>query len=395
MLSKTALPCGRSRLSSVHSPTHLLLLLPRRGNDPSSARQARGLSQMTDSKDRGKSIFDSDESAWDHVFKDLDTASKDLLATPVPERRRKPPRRQQMTALEMSAFGEMFDMVFHAVSDGNGMPSASSSNQVSTIGVGRRHSAEVSDLALHLRHRSRTAKWTSEADEELDRKKEEMDLCNTDRELLEWAVREVFGDSQRYEKQARSSERQSLQPAQLQPSSYPHLIATLMRTFRDKYADPYLALAMFDHARHLSIASYVFGCTHHAYNELIETRWRCFRDLRGVCDALEEMRVNGIELNNKTRSLAELVRREVGERNLWEEETSVGSGEVWEMVERIERLTATRSQRPDKQRKKLLPTAELWKQEALQESTGAKDMWEFSRWTEESSSQSMLSGVLP
>ena len=63
-----------------------------------------------------------------------------------------------------------------------------------------------------------------------------------------------------------------------------------MRSFRDKYKDPHLALAMFDHARNLSIASFVFGCTTPAYNELLETRWRCFRDLRGVADALDDVR---------------------------------------------------------------------------------------------------------
>ena len=73
-----------------------------------------------------------------------------------------------------------------------------------------------------------------------------------------------------------------------------------MRTFRDKYANPHLALALFAHARRLSVLSFVCGCTTPAYNELLETRWACFRDLKGVCDALEEMKTNGVETNGGT-----------------------------------------------------------------------------------------------
>src|SRR6267154_1374361 len=51
-----------------------------------------------------------------------------------------------------------------------------------------------------------------------------------------------------------------------------------------------------------------------AYNELIETRWTYFRDLKGVHDALEEMRVNGVEPDGRTKKLVEKLRREVGAR---------------------------------------------------------------------------------
>ncbi|KAG1813778.1 hypothetical protein EV424DRAFT_1415537, partial [Suillus variegatus] len=112
-----------------------------------------------------------------------------------------------------------------------------------------------------------------------------MELCDTDQQLLEWAMREVFGQSRQYEERARNaiakSEEQHQhapgptptsnvsanananpppQPASMHPT-YPYLIAHLMRSFRDKYHDPHLALSIFDYARHLSIPSYVFGCT--------------------------------------------------------------------------------------------------------------------------------------
>jgi hypothetical protein len=274
-----------------------------------------------------------------------------------------------MTAHEVNAFGMMFDMIFKTISPDTNDPSAGpSSGEIPTPGFDKTEIGEFAELALNLRRHSRNIKWTSEADQELDRKKEQMDLCSTDQELLQWTVREVFGESQRYQNFARKSKpamQHTQETTYLQPPSYPYLIATLMRTFRDKYADPYLALSIFDHARHLSVASYVFGCTVHAYNELVETRWRCFRDLRGVCNALEEMRVNGIEMNSKTRALVELVRREVGERNIWPEEGSVENGELWELVGRIERLSATQPSRLDKSNRKSPSVLESWKQEAL------------------------------
>ena len=238
-----------------------------------------------------------------------------------------------MTAREINAFDEMFHLIFNAVSDQKEKKSGS----IPEVGIGRaptKTGSHVNDFLSKMRGHSKRVKWSEQANEELDRKKEEMLLCDTDHQLLEWAMREVFGESKRYEEIAQEAIKavvagKELETMpQLQPAIYPHLVANLIRTFRDKYRDPHLALSMFDHARHLSIPSYVFGCTTPAYNELIETRWRCFRDLKGVHDALEEMTVNGVDANNQTRKLLEEVRRQVGERNNWEEEAELGSGEV-------------------------------------------------------------------
>lgn len=298
-------------------------------------------------------------------------------------------RRYEMTTREASAFGDMFDIVFQAVQEND-------STQTRLwdplgAGIGTRHS-EIQDLAHRLRQHSKNVKWTTEADQELDRKKEEMALCDTDYQLLDWATREVFGGSQIRPEDAHSSSSEDSQkrPIQIPSPSYPHLLALLMRTLRDKYSDPHLAAAIFDRARSLSIASYVFGCTTPVYNEVIETRWRCFRDLRGVCEALAEMRVNGVEMDTRTRNLAETVRREVGERNLWDD--NAGShGEVWELISRIERLTATETQRHvDKSSKPWNRSAEQWKNwgPAATEKSEDRDRsngrheWEFGNWEE-------------
>ena len=300
---------------------------------------------------RSNSLFSSNGSAWDHIFEDIpSTPPVDLkpMRAPRPSNSSPRPRRQTMTAREISAFDDMFNMIFNAASERKNQ--AHQATQGASIGAVpvTAPGSDVGDLYTRLRKHSRV-RWTSDEDAELDKKKEQMELCESDQDLLEWAMREVFGESKRYEEaawkaaqaaaKANAGVADKLLPV-LQPPSYPHVLALLMRTFRDKYKDPNLALSMFDHARHLSIPSYVFGCTTPAYNELITTRWQCFRDLRGVCETLEEMRVNGVMPDAKTRALVEALRREVGERNLWVEESELGSGEVWSMLNRIEKLVA-------------------------------------------------------
>ncbi|KAG1793343.1 uncharacterized protein HD556DRAFT_1191699, partial [Suillus plorans] len=163
---------------------------------------------------------------------------------------------------------------------------------------------------------------------------------------------------------------------EFQHLTYPYLIAHLMRSFRDKYCDPHLALSIFNYAQHLSIPSYVFGCTTPAYNELIETRWSCFHDLRGVHDALEEMRFNGVEPDGRTKKLAEKLRRKVGARTIWEEESVFGSGEVVGMLSKIEQLTIKEPRRKQEKRPgKKLPALDAWKDDALKEDV--EDRYEF------------------
>lgn len=316
-------------------------------------------------------------------------------------------RRQAMTAREISAFDEMFNMIFDAVSEQKGKGSQGSGDYpLGEVGIGRgSQGRKLGDLYGRLRRHSKRLKWTSESDEILDKKKEEIELCDTDHQLLEWAMREVFGESKRYEEAARkavaeaaASGTEPVSLPMLQPETYPYLVAQLMRAFRDKYNDPHLALSIFDHARHLSIPSYVFGCTTPAYNELIETRWRCFRDLKGVHDALEEMVVNGVDPDNRTRNIVEALRREVGERNLWEEESDLGSGEVWKMLAKIEELVLINEPKGSQQdarstrfKGRWRPSEERWKSAALDPM--AEDDWEFGRWEDnQSDSQNDGSG---
>jgi hypothetical protein len=273
-----------------------------------------------------------------------------------------------MTAQEINAFDEIFNLIFDSMSE-------KGSGHSPSVPVG---ATEMGDLYTTLRRHSKRMKWTAQSDEDLDRKKDEMDRCETDQQLLDWAMQEVFGESQFYEQEFKTArEKQEALPL-LQPPTYPHLIALLIQTFRDKYRDPHLALSIFDYARQLSIASYVFGCSTSAYNELIATRWTCFRDLKGVHDALEEMTVNGVDMNNKTRELTEKVRQEVGKRNLWMEENEMGTGGVWEMLNNIDRLVnqSLVSGRKPAAQKKSIP----WNHWRATELSNMAADWEFDKW---------------
>ncbi|KAK7045720.1 hypothetical protein VNI00_007553 [Paramarasmius palmivorus] len=303
------------------------------------------------------------------------------LRNPLSTSRR--PRRQKMTAREISAFDDMFNMIFDAVAEQkNG-----SSHAEKTPGIAIGGNTGLSDLFGKLRRHSRAMKWTTEEEELLDKKKEEMDLCDTDQQLLDWAMKEVFGESERYERESREAMEEVTKNGgsskmvlpMLQPPTYPHLLALIMRTFRDKYHDPNLTLSMFDYARHLSIPSYVFGCSTAVYNELLETRWRCFQDLRGVHDALEEMSVNGVDVDNNTRKIVERVRREVGERTLWEED-DLGNGQTWSMLEKIEKLTVPRHSKSKRRSSKKAVTGKPAKWDDWKNEGDKSDGWEFDSW---------------
>ena len=92
-----------------------------------------------------------------------------------------------MTAREMKAFESMIDMVFDSSNDSETSPERSPDRP-----------NKVDDLFKKLRRHSKKMKWSTEAEDMLDRKKEEMDLCSTDQELLEWANDKVFGEFRQY-----------------------------------------------------------------------------------------------------------------------------------------------------------------------------------------------------
>ncbi|VDB91642.1 unnamed protein product [Peniophora sp. CBMAI 1063] len=253
---------------------------------------------------------------WDQILSDLDTEATESFrsATPISRKQMKAsnaptPRRVTMTVREQRAANNMFNQIFSSMSD--------------TPAGGADGGIEKTGLSTYMGALSRSRRVTRpgedpELEVELDRMNEAIDNALSDHELLQWAEREVFAQS--FELAAAADARMNLPKdarddgplAPLQSATYPHAIAKLMRTFRDKYRDPHLALAVFAHARSLSIYSYVMGCTTAAYNELIQTRWECFRDLRGVYEAVQEMASNKVRRDSRTAALWENIRREVG-----------------------------------------------------------------------------------
>ncbi|KAG5219401.1 Avr-Pita1 protein (Effector protein) [Salix suchowensis] len=221
-------------------------------------------------------------------------------------------RRQTMTAREINAFDDMFNMIFNAVSE---QKLSSKGPNAEGPGIGRD--------AASLRRHSKRMKWTSEFDELLDRKKEAINLCDNDQQLLEWGMTEVFGESQKYEAAWRESP-----DLPMQPPTVPGQIRRPEPRARDIQL------------REESVnRSYVFGCSTQAYNELIETRWTSFQDLKGVHDALEEMIVNGVELDSRTRKLVDTVRHDIGgQRAGWRDVNDVFGKEMWNLMTKIDGL---------------------------------------------------------
>jgi hypothetical protein len=215
----------------------------------------------------------------------------------------------------------------------------------------------------------------------LDQKKEQISYCNSDQELLDWAIREVFEESKRYETVARlaiadaakSPDKQ--EPPRLQPATYPHMIALLMRTFRDKYRDPHLALSIFNYAKTLSIVSYVFGCSTEAYNELVQTKWECFRDIRGVHDAINEMVVNGVPVNTGTRKWVENVRRDILNQKVRPDTNVAGQNEAWQLLTKMELNLANNDAAQGSKAR-----WDSWKAEVINNDNSDDDKWSFDNW---------------
>ncbi|KAG1716097.1 hypothetical protein ID866_1069 [Astraeus odoratus] len=399
----------------------------------------RTLSTNTNGPSSEDSIFTTSESPWDHVFADIDPlplpsvrgpsrlAARSGASPPGNALLRRPSRarRQAMTAQEINAFDEMFNMIFNAVSDRQAVSKTSRLPDHSPPSIGPSSAMPLSNVFRTLRRQSSRARWTTASDEELDRKKEEMGLCDTDQELLEWAEREVFcttkkcvvdapktlesatstcrnSDNNAKDKGTSSSSKSSVHALPLQPLTYPHLLAHLMKLFRTTYSNPSLSLCIFMHASRLSIPSYVFGCTAPVYNELIQAKWEGWGDLAGVCAALEEMRLNGVRGDGLTRTIVEKIRREVAQARpselggnsdvvagssdpnllasrLWDHLGETGVVRLLTRIEHLARKETVCKPRASKDDKGLL-TRESWKTEVLDLET-KNDSWEFDSWS--------------
>lgn len=330
----------------------------------------RFYSSSSNSQPPASSSEKPSSSSWDNLFDDVDIAANvaspparrwvplDQPQGPVPQTASAFPRRQSLTAQESAVFGELFEKLFaQRGSTPQRSKTQGSRDPLSHVGIGLRpgdNRATVDSLYGKLRRKSKRFEDPTEANNSVEQKRLEMETFTTDRELLDWAIQNVFNASNANEfptripdeprsilskgsasKKSSKSPSPSLSPDALstsepsldaeassqasedltrqfalQSSVYPHLLSTLIALFRDKFRNPHLALSIFATARTLSVPSYVFGCTTAVYNELIATRWAAFRDLPGVVEALAEMRTNGVLPDGHTRTLAMRIKRE-------------------------------------------------------------------------------------
>lgn len=283
------------------------------------------------------------------------------------------PRRNQLTKREISVFDEMFNVIFNAATrmeSPRKRGSSSVEDELEELDFERlpapltfpttQLSSENTMSAMFSKLKKKKIQWTKTEDEILDAKKEEIALCENDQELLSWAMRILFHEQGilpspvpgSVQEEDGMHDRQSPvntlaplsprngTPMQVLPQScYPPLLALLMRTFRTKFNNPHISLALFHHAKNLSVASYVTCCGTEAYNELIEARWLSFRDLRGVHDALEEMNNNKVSTNGTTGRLIDELRRDVGARTMWAEAEFIeGQEDGMKLLQNIETI---------------------------------------------------------
>lgn len=262
-----------------------------------------------------RSIFNTPDSPWEQLFAgpSIHNIPKSKVDRPSGT-----PRRVEMTAQEQKTFTDLFDEIFR-VAEAVDASEPTAEDQTDVPIIDENAPTFSRDFYDRIRMAPRQPRWGEDLDEELDRKREEMDLCQTDQELLEWMAVSVFAESRKFEEEAREMGplTKSKRNVTLQPAWYPQVIALLMNTFRDKYHNPHTALAIFNHAKTASIASYAFGCSTDAYNELIQTHWSCFRDASAVLNAFREMHVNGVVMNSKSGRLLDAIRRDVVAERLW------------------------------------------------------------------------------
>jgi hypothetical protein len=287
----------------------------------------------TPSSNGRDSIFDSGSAGWGHI---LDGVEKPVRSTKNNNIRIGYPR-QTITARETKVLTGMLDMIFESTNK-----DAKLGHEPVVVKQGR-----VDDFFGRLRRHSKHGRWMDDLDASLlDQKKEQIGYCNSDQELLDWAIREVFEESKAYEAAARRALAEatrspgSTEAPPLQPATYPHMIPILMRTFRDKYHDPHLALSIFNYTQSLSIVSYVYGCTTEAYNELVQTKWEFFRDLPGVYQSINEMIVNGVRVNTRTRKWIETIRRDVLSQRGRLDTNEASENEAWQLLTKIDQIIA-------------------------------------------------------
>ncbi|KAJ1304602.1 hypothetical protein OPQ81_005744 [Rhizoctonia solani] len=277
------------------------------------------------------SFSTSSDANWAQILQDVDPPSYDIMSggarlsmrssVPMADALRK----IKATQMEQRAMDLVFERVFDM--------DAKSPLKSSIMG---KHFSTGSGLfnGPILRRPTQHRQEGENLEKLFDEKVESMMNCRSDQELLQWANAEVFCDPPRTPNDLPESPK-STQSKAIHPGIYGRVIAHLMQEFRETYNNPHLSIAIFNYARQRSIISFVTGCTTLSYNELMRTYWNSFRDLQMVLNAAEEMRVNGVQPNDRTKHLYLKIYEEAPLQSVWFEG---GKEEVMKIVEQLGNL---------------------------------------------------------
>ncbi|GAA5981017.1 hypothetical protein JCM11641_001431 [Rhodosporidiobolus odoratus] len=189
--------------------------------------------------------------------------------------------------------------------------------------VGRRMGMRLEEGSV-LWERKTREQLTEEEELQLDRLREELMGLKTDRQVLLWGMRNVFGYDEKsgdvFPDPAGLSalptynpvlaaplDNQASTAATVGPSSriYPDLLLLLFLVLRDTHQAPATALSVFSLAAS-NPYSYINGCTTALYTEVLSTRW-AQGDVESVLSTLEEMRASGLRIDSKVRELVRAV----------------------------------------------------------------------------------------
>jgi hypothetical protein len=88
-----------------------------------------------------------------------------------------------------------------------------------------------------------------------------------------------------------------------------YCLSALQMLRREFPASSY-AMQILPSIKRLGAVSYVLGATTSLYNELLFIRWTQYNDMHSMADLLEEMRNQGLEMNEATNAVVQAVRRE-------------------------------------------------------------------------------------
>ncbi|CAO3595032.1 unnamed protein product [Absidia cylindrospora] len=100
------------------------------------------------------------------------------------------------------------------------------------------------------------------------------------------------------------------------PNYYSRLVKNAIHHAYNDFYDPYLAMALFEQCKTISVQSYIEGCTVDVYNQVLQIRWDAWKDIYGMLDLMEEMTLNGIAFDKVSAGIVQTITDEM-EQQEW------------------------------------------------------------------------------